>query len=148
MPGVKVRIKSSPNVFKRMKRRFPNETRRALEDVAIYAVRRAKMYAPKSKGEGGGTLQRNIRKRRVSAYQWLLAAETSYALFVEKGVKPHPIIANRARLLRFEVNGQVFYRRKVKHPGFKGRRFMQRAITDAYHYQNRRYAQILRLSAV
>lgn len=50
-----------------------------------------------------------------------------YAHFIEEGTRPHPISARRSGTLRFEVGGQVVYRRRVMHPGTKPRPFMRQA---------------------
>ena len=40
-----------------------------------------------------------------------------YGWFVREGTRPHEIRARRAKALRFEVMGEVFFRAKVRHPG-------------------------------
>lgn len=52
-------------------------------------------------------------------------------LFVNSGTRPHIIRPRRAQYLRFEVDGRVVYARSVNHPGFRGTRFMERALRDA-----------------
>ena len=50
-----------------------------------------------------------------------------YAPYVEFGTRPHIILPRRAKVLRFEVRGQVVYARYVHHPGTKPQYFMRRA---------------------
>lgn len=49
------------------------------------------------------------------------------AKFLENGTPPHDIVARRAKMLRFQVNGQTIFRRSVRHPGTAERPFMQHA---------------------
>lgn len=55
-----------------------------------------------------------------------------YAAAIDSGAKPHPIEARRASMLRFVVNGQTLFRRRVKHPGNKPYKFLYRAAFAAY----------------
>lgn len=55
--------------------------------------------------------------------------------FVLRGTRPHRIRPRRTKgrrggpaMLRFEVGGEVLYRREVFHPGTKPNPFMQRAL--------------------
>lgn len=50
----------------------------------------------------------------------------SYAPIVEKGSRPHEILARFARALAFEWKGRMRFFKRVQHPGFPGRRFVER----------------------
>jgi Bacteriophage HK97-gp10, putative tail-component len=54
-----------------------------------------------------------------------------YALFVEEGTRPHAIEARRAKALRFVMNGEIIFRRRVWHPGTKATNFMRDARDEA-----------------
>jgi len=56
-----------------------------------------------------------------------------HVLFLEEGTKPHVIAARRRKFLRFTVDGVVYFRRKVQHPGTKPRPFMREAADYAEH---------------
>lgn len=45
-------------------------------------------------------------------------------IFLENGTRPHIIEARNAKMLRFVINGAVFFRRRVFHPGTEARPFM------------------------
>ena len=49
------------------------------------------------------------------------------AKLLQNGTKPHVIEAKRAGMLRFMVNGQVLFRRRVNHPGTAERPFVSEA---------------------
>lgn len=44
-------------------------------------------------------------------------ADAAHAEFVRDGTRPHVIVPVRARVLRFEVGGDVVYAARVNHPG-------------------------------
>lgn len=48
---------------------------------------------------------------------------SDHADFIENGTRPHVIEARRVRYLRFIVNGELLFRRRVNHPGTKARPF-------------------------
>lgn len=50
-----------------------------------------------------------------------------YALYVDKATKGHPIVATKAKMLRFYINGNVVFRKRVWHPGTIGSHFSTRA---------------------
>jgi hypothetical protein len=50
------------------------------------------------------------------------------ALVIAHGIQPYTITARNAKVLRFEVNGQVLYRRMVRNPGLKPEPYVRGAI--------------------
>jgi hypothetical protein len=50
------------------------------------------------------------------------------ASFVLHGTPPHVIVAKRGRFLKFEIDGEIIFRNKVNHPGFKGNNFLWKAV--------------------
>lgn len=46
-----------------------------------------------------------------------LVADTDYAQYVAEGTQPHVIVPRSARVLRFEVGGEVVFATRVNHPG-------------------------------
>jgi HK97 gp10 family phage protein len=62
-------------------------------------------------------------------FGWSVAADTHYAVFVEKGTRPHVIMPKRAKVLKFTArDGNEVYARKVNHPGTRPQPFMERAL--------------------
>lgn len=55
-----------------------------------------------------------------------------YAAAIDSGSRPHTIAARRKKFLRFTVGGQVFFRKKVFHPGTKPTHFLYRANLHGY----------------
>lgn len=76
-----------------------------------------------------GALRRSIytlvEKRPLSG---TVGVGEKYGIFVELGTKPHVITPKRGRMLRFKINGQYVYARRVNHPGTKGLYFMKEGL--------------------
>lgn len=51
-----------------------------------------------------------------------------YAAPVHEGARPHVIRPRFARALRFEINGQTVFARKVNHPGNRPNPFLRNAV--------------------
>jgi len=55
-----------------------------------------------------------------------------YTMIVEKGSRPHSIVAKDAKALRFTTkDGRVVFAKSVEHPGTKGRFFIRASIEAA-----------------
>jgi len=54
-----------------------------------------------------------------------------YSYFVHEGTAPHIIRARQGKALRFEIDGTVFYRRSVNHPGTEAQPFMEAGFQPA-----------------
>lgn len=55
-----------------------------------------------------------------------------HTVLVHNGSRRHPIRPRRAGgYLRFVVGGRVVYARAVNHPGYRGDKFLTRALRDA-----------------
>lgn len=51
-------------------------------------------------------------------------------VILDQGSKPHVIRAKHRKSLRFVVNGKVFFRRSVMHPGTRGSGFLTKSLYD------------------
>jgi hypothetical protein len=51
-------------------------------------------------------------------------------VILDQGSRPHVIRARRRKALRFVVNGRVYFRRSVLHPGTRGSGFLTRSLYD------------------
>ena len=54
-----------------------------------------------------------------------------HMLYQEMGTRPHPIRPRRFRVLRFLVNGESVFARRVQHPGTKPQHFFSRGLRAA-----------------
>lgn len=98
-------------------------TLRAAEDAAVASAKATTRF----KDQTGGT-RASIRRVRTGLTGFVEARGA--ARFLEGGTRPHVIHGNP--VLRFTVNGQVLYRRWVRHPGTAPRPFMEEAARVAF----------------
>lgn len=82
-----------------------------------------------------GALLSTIRKQpgRNSRFQYVdvvagSARQVRYTMFEHDGTQAHRIRARRRKMLRFVSNGQVLFRREVRHPGTTGTFFLTRSL--------------------
>lgn len=63
--------------------------------------------------------------------QWEILSLAPYSRYVESGTRPHMILPRNGVALRFMMNGQEVFARKVNHPGTKAQPFMGPALLKA-----------------
>lgn len=87
-------------------------------------------------GKKTGNLMRSITYSvtRSTAGQTLTVTATARnALMHHEGTRPHYIMPNASRVLRFKTGGRVVYAQRVLHPGTKPNRYltdpMRRVVT-------------------
>jgi hypothetical protein len=62
----------------------------------------------------------------------IVRSNKRYAPFVEFSTRPHPIVAKRAKALRFRGRSGAFvFRKRVFHPGTTGTKFLSNAVRHA-----------------
>lgn len=94
--------------------------RRTAEDVRDEAQRNT----PRDTNE----LAESAHIEQISTGAWLVVFEADHAASVEYGSGPHLIVADKADALRFEVNGEVIFRKAVNHPGSDPSPFLRPAL--------------------
>lgn len=57
----------------------------------------------------------------------IIGAGADYALYVEKGTKPHKIKPKHRKKLRWAIEGGFMFAKEVQHPGTQGTRFLENA---------------------
>ena len=117
------------NVVVRMKKRLEDIISREklskfLEESAKFVFAEARERAPVRTGK----LRESISLVKVNDLHYVVGSPLDYAVFVERGTRPHIIKPKRARALRFEVGGEVVFARLVRHPGTKPNPFFARAL--------------------
>lgn len=68
-----------------------------------------------------GKTARSFELERAGEWQGVIVSRSPVAVFMDRGTKPHPIVARRARALRFVIDGRTIFARSVRHPGTKAR---------------------------
>lgn len=80
-----------------------------------------------------GALERSIFKQRIQG-GWELGHDLQvapHARFVHDGARPHVILPNKRKSLRWPVAGGFAFARRVDHPGYKGDAWLDRAARQA-----------------
>lgn len=54
-----------------------------------------------------------------------------HAIFVQLGTRPHVILPNKKKALRWATGGKFFFAGKVNHPGYRGDAYLINAATLA-----------------
>lgn len=107
-------------------------------DLAAHLTLAAVVAAAESNAKGtklfkDGTSDPHTRdtiKGTVSGDTGQLVARGA-AIFLENGTVAHTITARNGGMLRFVQNGEVVFRRSVRHPGTRGTHFMAIAAQHA-----------------
>lgn len=120
---------------------YPGEPYLFLNDPAgpVYAdldarMLRAQIGAERTVRVRTGTLLATIRKERTRVRRFpavdVKAGRTGmkYTMVEHDGSPPHIIRARRAKMLRFVSNGQVVFRKQVRHPGTTGTQFLTKNL--------------------
>jgi hypothetical protein len=78
-------------------------------------------------GVDTGRLKRALNKkhRRDTRGQYIeVGANVSHAFIHHEGTRPHVILPETGRVLRFRAGGRIVYARQIKHPGTRGRKYL------------------------
>jgi hypothetical protein len=125
---VKIEARATVQDLKRVEGDILAAARQILGQLAALALAHAK--ATDTFKDRSGKLRSSIQRGQKSTWAHFVSAGSGgakYALWIEAGSKPHPIVARRANFLRYEQGGVVKFRKRVFHPGTKPARFMQSA---------------------
>lgn len=105
---------------------------RDLETRMGRAQRGAKRMVRKRTGRLAASIRRKSRFTKRAAVVEVIAGgrakQFPHTLIEHDGSPPHIIRARRKKALRFEVGGQVLFRKQVRHPGTRGTKYLQRAL--------------------
>jgi len=109
-----------------------------------------KELAPVGKSEKGsrggkGALQKSISKT-IMASEAKIGPNVNYAIFVEKGTKPHVIVGNP--ILSFIWKGKRAFFRSVNHPGTEAQPFVEPALVQNQTKIDAMFKQMLDISMV
>ena len=97
-----------------------------LRRFADRVVEAARSKALKRSGYLASQISSVVEKDSAAIY-----AKAPYSAYVEFGTRPHLILPKRARALRFEVDGEVVFARRVHHPGTQPQPFLFPAVYEA-----------------
>lgn len=80
------------------------------------------------------TLRRTLGRDNRGPYADVIAGVrglTDYLGYHHDGFGPHVIRPRRRRALRFVAGGRVVFAARAEHPGYRGSRFLERALNSA-----------------
>lgn len=115
-----------------------SDTEDLVKEMAAEGIREIKLETPRRTGN----LSRNNTVGNLSKSGVEFINTAGYATFVHEGTRPHDIVARNAKALRIPASGsarlsgsprsggQVYFRKKVHHPGTKANPFMVRGLTN------------------
>ena len=126
-----VKVTGIPQLRARIEAIKPN--RGLMAKIALSAVREQKLLAPRKTGNLG----RSIHLGAVTPTRAETVASADYAIYVERGTRPHVIRPRNRKALRWAADsgsarlsgsprtgGRVRFARRVQHPGSKAKPFM------------------------
>ena len=107
------------------------ELRDLAEDQIVRAVIDAAPDGP-PRDEGGEKLRDSVRStpydRGDTVFGTLVEVTAGHADYVSKGTRPHRIEPRQAKVLRFEVGGQVVFARFANHPGTEPNPYFENTV--------------------
>lgn len=113
-------------LFKKAPQIVSKELETATKDSAKFILKTEKEEVPVKTAQLKRSITMEYRPISASIYPTV-----KYALPVHEGSKPHVILPTRKKLLRFKVNGKWVFARKVKHPGNKANKFVERTVSKS-----------------
>lgn len=124
---IKIDVKKNiPQMDKQMQQAFEG----IVDDYSFRALREMQVRAPVRTG----ALQFGIWRQMIVSADRIFArifSTAPYTMAVEKGTRPHSIVAKDAKALRFYVGGKAVFVKSVQHPGTKGKFFIRASIEAA-----------------
>lgn len=97
---------------------------RTTELASLDLYGNVKKNAPQDHGRLAGSFF--VKKKGPRLYS--VYSDVVYADVQDKGSDPYVIKPRRKKALRFVVKGQTIFAKRVKHPGIKGKRYVDKSI--------------------
>jgi hypothetical protein len=113
-----------------LNRTITNASRTELREAARQVVNRAKVLAPVDTGRLRSSIRADPPRVFSLRGSVTVGSDLEYAAMVNDGTKPHVIRPKNAKVLRFNVGGQVVFARVVNHPGTRARPFLDLALRE------------------
>lgn len=114
----------------RMLKQREGEVGRHLHAIGLQIIVGAKVLVPRRTGRLARSIYlRHGRDARGQSIQ--VGSDVHYALEQHEGVRPHIILPEHGRILRFRSGGKVIFARKVLNPGFRGRKYLTIPLRQA-----------------
>lgn len=101
--------------------------------------------SPRPEGERFANQWQSRYRETENGAEQSFENKAPHAPFVLFPTKPHAIVAKRAKVLRFEVNGSLIFRRRVAHPGTKGNDVIGRTLSREHDALQRRLQTVTKM---
>lgn len=119
-------LEITQNDLNKMIPQFRRALRRSHDLTALELWGNLQEFSPQDHGRlaGSWTLQ-----KKGNMYS-TVGTSVKYALVQNDGSDPYEIFPRTSSALRFSVGGSVIYAKRVRHPGIKGKKYIEKS-TDA-----------------
>jgi len=135
-----IRIKNEENILRVLDTLPKERTTQAVKDITEDLYENVKKLA-RPHFRQRSTLETNIRHKVKSnaGIVWIdndgmlvnwRGRRLNYVEFVLYGTRPHIIKPRRKKALRFVKLGDFVFAKRVRHPGYRGDNFLQKAINE------------------
>jgi hypothetical protein len=103
-----------------------------LDNAIFIALNRVygKAFFERTPKKTGGTAQKWEIERVKPFYYQIINPFGDIITFLEFGTEPHEIKPKNKKALRWVDGGKEHFAKKVNHPGFEARRFVQGILND------------------
>lgn len=113
--------------------------------VALYAEREMRLASESTKRHKGEYRKGWMFKIDEGSNRNVihLYSDVAFAKFVHDGTRAHIIRPKHAKFLRFEVDGEVVFAKKVHHPGYEGRHDWQKITPKIVSNADRLFESVI-----
>ncbi len=122
MSSIKIEVKRN---IAEMDKQTQEALIKTVSELSSKALSELQARAPVRTGALRSSFIRTISSDGLSAE---IISSSSYIRIVEKGSRPHAIVAKDARALHFFIGDREIFAKSVQHPGTKGRFFIQATL--------------------
>jgi hypothetical protein len=126
-----VTVKLDQRAINTMLRASTGDVSRMMNRFARLAQQTTREVAEQRITSRTGKYVRSIKSRMTDPTSVVVEATVPYAMVIEKGSRPHPIIAKPGGVLAFEAGGRTVFARRVMHPGTQPRNVVRDGVLEA-----------------
>ncbi len=120
MSLIKIDVKKS---IAQMDRQVEEAAKAMVDELSSKALSELQSRSPVKTGA-----LRSSFSRIVEGSSARIVSSSSYVMIVERGSRPHAIVAKDAKALHFFIGYKEVFAKSVQHPGTKGKFFIQATI--------------------